>query len=61
MRGRNSNNKLIFEKLAWRPSQPLASGIAKTYAWIDQQVQKTQRPKESLKPMIRQPEIEAAE
>jgi nucleoside-diphosphate-sugar epimerase len=61
VRGRNSNNKLISEKLGWRPSQPLASGIAKTYAWIDQQVQKSQRPKEAPKPAIRQPEIEAAE
>jgi nucleoside-diphosphate-sugar epimerase len=61
VRGRNSNNRLIFEKLAWRPSQPLKSGIAKTYAWIDQQVQKTQRPKEAPKPVIRQPEIVAAE
>ncbi len=39
VRGRNSDNNLIDEKLGWRPSQPLRDGLAKTYAWIAQQVQ----------------------
>lgn len=39
VRGRNSDNKLIYEKLGWRPSQPLATGVEKTYTWISQQVQ----------------------
>ncbi|MEZ5818893.1 MAG: NAD-dependent epimerase/dehydratase family protein [Hyphomicrobiaceae bacterium] len=39
VRGRNSDNKLIAEKLGWRPSQPLRDGLARTYAWIAQQVQ----------------------
>ncbi|MEN0003912.1 MAG: NAD-dependent epimerase/dehydratase family protein [Bacteroidota bacterium] len=37
--GRNSDNRLIQEKLGWKPSLPLRSGIEKTYAWIEQQVQ----------------------
>ena len=42
VRGRNSNNKLIAERLGWQPSAPLNSGLAKTYAWIEQQVQYSQ-------------------
>ena len=38
VRGRNSDNHLIKEKLGWAPSRPLAEGLAKTYTWIDQQV-----------------------
>ena len=34
VRGRNSDNVLIEQKLGWRPSQPLRAGIEKTYAWI---------------------------
>lgn len=34
VRGRNSNNDLIFEELNWRPSEKLATGMAKTYEWI---------------------------
>ena len=39
VRGRNSDNRLIQEKLGWRPEQPLSAGLALTYAWIDGQVQ----------------------
>ncbi len=38
VRGRNSDNELIFKKLGWRPSQSLESGIIKTYDWISSQV-----------------------
>jgi nucleoside-diphosphate-sugar epimerase len=38
VRGRNSDNRLIGEKLGWRPSRPLAEGMEKTYAWISGQV-----------------------
>ena len=38
VRGRNSDNRLIREKLGWAPSQPLDKGLEKTYAWIEQQV-----------------------
>jgi len=40
VRGRNSDNKLIREKLGWNYSMTLREGIAKTYAWINEQVQK---------------------
>ncbi len=38
VRGRNSDNHLIREKLGWEPAQPLSEGIAKTYSWISDQV-----------------------
>ena len=40
VRGRNSNNKLIKEKLGWEPSMPLKEGLKITYAWIKEQVGK---------------------
>lgn len=39
VRGRNSDNKLIKEKLNWAPSQPLIEGIAKTYEWVEKKVE----------------------
>jgi nucleoside-diphosphate-sugar epimerase len=41
VRGRNSDNRLIFEKLGWRPSRPLREGLKNTYAWISAQVEMT--------------------
>ena len=38
VRGRNSNNDLIREKLDWDYSQTLEEGIRKTYTWIARQV-----------------------
>jgi nucleoside-diphosphate-sugar epimerase len=38
VRGRNSDNLLIQEKLGWKPSIPLKEGITKTYNWISQLV-----------------------
>ena len=38
VRGRNSNNDLIREKLDWDYSQTLEEGIRKTYNWISQQI-----------------------
>ena len=43
VRGRNSDNRLIREKLGWAPSQSLRAGIEKTYAWIAGQVQARDR------------------
>jgi GDP-D-mannose 3',5'-epimerase len=40
VRGRNSDNRLIREKLGWEPSEPLRKGLAKTYAWIEAQVRR---------------------
>tara|TARA_R110000868_G_scaffold145723_2_gene366092 strand:+ start:618 stop:1589 length:972 start_codon:yes stop_codon:yes gene_type:complete len=39
VRGRNSDNTLIFEKLNWKPSEPLIKGIEQTYIWIKNQVE----------------------
>jgi GDP-D-mannose 3', 5'-epimerase len=41
VRGRNSDNKLIREKLGWAPSATLRAGLEKTYAWISRQVDET--------------------
>ena len=38
VRGRNSDNRLIFDRLGWKPSLPLRSGLEKTYQWIERQV-----------------------
>jgi len=38
VRGRNSNNDLIREKLGWDYSQTLEEGIRKTYTWISEQI-----------------------
>ena len=35
VRGRNSNNELIEEKLNWCPSQNLKEGLKETYRWIN--------------------------
>ena len=40
VRGRNSNNDLIREKLGWDYSQTLEEGISRTYNWIIQQIGK---------------------
>ena len=39
VRGRNSDNRLIRERLGWAPSRPLREGLEKTYQWVSQQVQ----------------------
>jgi nucleoside-diphosphate-sugar epimerase len=41
VRGRNSNNDLIQEKLDWNYSQTLEEGIAKTYTWIQSQMKES--------------------
>ncbi|MES3032180.1 MAG: NAD-dependent epimerase/dehydratase family protein [Patescibacteria group bacterium] len=40
VRGRNSDNKLIKEKLNWAPSQALTEGVRMTYEWINNQLKK---------------------
>jgi GDP-D-mannose 3',5'-epimerase len=39
VRGRNSDNRLIQDKLGWSPSQPLLEGLKVTYDWIKRQTQ----------------------
>ena len=38
VRGRNSHNALIKEKLGWEPKYSLKEGITWTYNWIEEQV-----------------------
>ena len=38
VRGRNSDNRLIREKLEWAPSRPLVEGLEKTYRWIAEKI-----------------------
>ena len=38
--GRNSHNKLIMESIGWKPGEDLEYGIDKTYAWINDQIEK---------------------
>jgi nucleoside-diphosphate-sugar epimerase len=44
VRGRNSDNRLIKEKLCWQPSQPLRVGLEPTYRWIEGQVMRNVAP-----------------
>lgn len=41
VRGRNSDNTRLKEVLAWAPEIPLEEGLARTYVWIEKQVQDT--------------------
>jgi nucleoside-diphosphate-sugar epimerase len=41
VRGRNSDNTLIKEKLGWAPSIALADGMEKTYQWIYDEMRKS--------------------
>jgi nucleoside-diphosphate-sugar epimerase len=38
VRGRNSDNRLIQQKLGWAPSRRLIDGLEPTYAWVERQV-----------------------
>jgi len=38
VRGRNSDNVLILEKLGWQPTIRLEDGLRRTYFWIKQQL-----------------------
>ncbi len=43
VRGRNSDNRLIEEKLGWSPSATLQAGLEKTYEWIERQVRRNDK------------------
>ena len=43
VRGRNSDNTLIKERLGWAPSQALKTGIEETYNWIAEQLEKKEQ------------------
>tara|TARA_B110000967_G_C18857523_1_gene548077 strand:- start:782 stop:1642 length:861 start_codon:yes stop_codon:yes gene_type:complete len=37
VKGRNSDNRLIYKKLNWKPTKPILEGLEKTYNWIKSQ------------------------
>jgi len=43
VRGRNSDNALIAEKLGWSPSEPLRKGVERTFQWISEQIAERER------------------
>jgi len=49
VRGRNSDNSRLRQVLKWEPSVSLEEGLAKTYAWIEEQV----RSREGVKTLSR--------
>jgi GDP-D-mannose 3',5'-epimerase len=40
VRGRNSNNVLILEKLGWEPTIKIVDGLRKTYFWIKGEIER---------------------
>ena len=44
VRGRNSDNTRLREVLDWEPEISLEDGLARTYAWIEEQVAKKRQP-----------------
>jgi GDP-D-mannose 3',5'-epimerase len=44
VRGRNSDNTMILERVGWEPSTPLAVGLEKTFAWIYDELTASARP-----------------
>jgi GDP-D-mannose 3',5'-epimerase len=47
VRGRNSDNRLIREKLGWAPSRQLREGLATTYDWVSGEVRRAECAAES--------------
>ena len=43
VRGRNSDNTLILDKLGWEPEVDLKTGLTKTYEWIEEQIEREAR------------------
>jgi len=61
VRGRNSDNTMILDRLGWAPPTKLKDGLAKTYAWVLGEVQAAQAAAEAAKavmPTVQMPEPE---
>ncbi len=43
VRGRNSDNRIIYERLRWSPSTALVNGLRPTYEWIHAQAMRNVR------------------
>jgi len=41
VRGRNSDNGLIWQRLRWKPTKPLNGGLEPTFNWIASQVEES--------------------
>ena len=52
VRGRNSNNVMILDKLGWEPTIAIKDGLRKTYDWIKTQVEKDESGKDFSKSEI---------
>jgi|TARA_B110000305_G_C19401370_1_gene620344 GDP-D-mannose 3',5'-epimerase len=52
VRGRNSNNVMILEKLGWEPKIPISEGLKKTYFWIKEQIEADESGKDFSKSEI---------
>ena len=50
--GRNSDNTMIQRILHWEPNTPFRVGLAKTYAWIQQQYQDRKAGKRTVRDTI---------
>ena len=50
--GRNSDNTMIQRILGWQPRTPFREGLAKTYAWIEQQYQDRKAGKRTVRDTI---------
>ena len=46
VRGRTSDNRLVRQRLGWKPSGSLEGGLRKTYTWIETQLQQEEVQKE---------------
>jgi nucleoside-diphosphate-sugar epimerase len=55
VRGRNSDNRLISDKLKWSPSTVLVDGLRPTYAWISRQVMRNSRSEGETVPVVAAP------
>jgi GDP-D-mannose 3', 5'-epimerase len=48
VRGRNSDNARLRQVLGWEPAISLEEGLARTYAWIEDQVRSTLLPRKKM-------------
>jgi GDP-D-mannose 3', 5'-epimerase len=51
VRGRTSDNRLLYQATRWRPRVPLEEGITRTYLWVAAQVEAERRREDVLAEM----------
>ena len=57
VRGRNSDNHMIAERLGWKPTRPLREGMEKTYGWIHEQVMSARTADDGEEVAVRDPQV----